>query len=167
MLLLAATVFCQDSTSRKKVHGVYEEPAPECGGSACSPDGRFRFFQKRVSNILIPILTVGDPRYLCSQTEFRTERTGYFRRIIGSINRIANKLQTGTKFYHYQMLFIKPGDVIIALQDGGCERFLRDLNFIKDAVFTCHCWKAPIPVDVEVVVRDIIQLGWLCRCIRG
>ncbi|MFT3823904.1 MAG: hypothetical protein QM731_08280 [Chitinophagaceae bacterium] len=83
------------------------------------------------------------------------------RRKVGTISRIANKLQTGTKdFIIDQLLFIHPGDAVSPYRMADNERYLRDFNFIKDArIYILPLMESPDSVDVEVVVRDVFSWG--------
>lgn len=82
-------------------------------------------------------------------------------RFIGAIIRIANNLESGTQeFIIRQMLFIKEGEPVEPFRMADNERYLRDLDFIKDARIYLH----PTPgsedsVDVWVVVRDQFSFG--------
>jgi hypothetical protein len=82
-------------------------------------------------------------------------------RFIGAIIRVANNLQSGTQeFIIKQMLFIKEGEPIEPYRIADNERYLRDLDFIKDARIYLH----PSPgtddeVDVWVIVRDVFSFG--------
>src|SRR5258708_5767911 len=60
-------------------------------------------------------------------------------KFIGAIARIANNLQSGTeKFIVRQMLFIKKGEPVEPYRMADNERYLRDLDFIKDARIYLH-----------------------------
>ncbi len=79
---------------------------------------------------------------------------------VGSkINRVANRLQTGTKSYILrQFLFVKPGQALDPFQVADNERLLRQLDFIKDARIEV----VPVgkdSVDLLVKVRDVFSIG--------
>lgn len=83
------------------------------------------------------------------------------RPFINTVTRIANNLQTGTKdFIVKQMLFVKENEPLSPYRLADNERYLRDLNFIKDArILVRPVRDAPDSVDVVVRVRDVFSWG--------
>lgn len=161
LLLAAATVFCQDSTTRKKKIMGFMRETYENAVVAHSPQMEDSvFFQKSEQYFNTYAGKVIRDIYI-RKLSFGQSVLDTSRRIIGSISRIANKLQTGTKdFIITQMLFIRSGDVVSPYRMADNERFLRDLNFVKDArIYVLPLLESADSVDVEVVVRDVFSWG--------
>jgi hypothetical protein len=83
------------------------------------------------------------------------------QQFMNTVTRIANNLQTGTQdFIVKQLLFVKENQPLSPYRLADNERYLRDLNFIKDArIMVRPVRGAPDSVDVVVRVRDVFSWG--------
>ena len=82
-------------------------------------------------------------------------------RIMGTISRIANNLQTGTKpFIVEQFVFVKEGETLGPYRLADNERLFRQLDFIKDSrIRVVALPNNPDSVDIYVIVRDVFSIG--------
>lgn len=79
--------------------------------------------------------------------------------IIGTLARMADRLQTNTKDWAIrELLFVKKGQLVNPYQLADNERYLRDQNFIKDARIVVRLVTAD-SVDLHIRLRDVFSWG--------
>jgi hypothetical protein len=144
----------EKKTTKEKIYDIIKQNIVTTNNDLTldDPSKDLHFFDKYrgliIKSIYIETLDFGE-----DVTDTIVTRKNFFARI-------GNKLQPGTKeFIIHQHLFIKEGDKIdpIVIEDN--ERYLRDLEFTKDARIYIQSDKAHDSASVYVFTRDVFSLG--------